>query len=122
MAAVQLEVISYDDSLFTNAHDLVSPLPVHDGRGTFSHLGVKMEGLESSRHWNLKSAASGGTLQFWRDHTVVNRIELLVRGPSSRVLVTALELDTAFYTKNPTRDIYEVLLRFARAWVSYNYR
>jgi hypothetical protein len=108
MAAVPLEVLSYDDSLFTNAHDLVSPLPVRDGRGTFTHLGVRMEGLESSRNWNLKHAPASGTLEFWRDHTVVNRIELAVRGSSSRSLITALELDTAFYTKNPTRDIYEV--------------
>lgn len=108
MAAVQLEVISYDDSLFTNAHDLVSPLPVNDGRGTFTHLGVRMEGLESSRHWNLKHAAAAGTIEFWRDHQHVNRIELAVRGPSSRVLVNALEFDTAFYTRNPSRDIYEV--------------
>lgn len=109
MAAVQLELVSYDDSLFTNAHDFVSPLPVRDGRGTFTHQGVKMEGLESSRHWNLKSECTDKNEHwFWRDHNVVNRVELVVRGPSSRVLVNALEFDTAFFTKNPTKDVYEV--------------
>lgn len=36
------ELVSYDNSLFTNAHDLVNPAPVKDGRGTFSHLGVNI--------------------------------------------------------------------------------
>jgi hypothetical protein len=44
MERVPLEVVSYDDSWFTNAHDLISFDPVHDGRGTFTHLGVRMEG------------------------------------------------------------------------------
>lgn len=40
------EVISYDNSLFTNAHDLVSLAPARDGRGTFSHLGVNILNLK----------------------------------------------------------------------------
>lgn len=49
-----LTLVSYTDSAFTNAHDVVSPEPKIDGRGTFSHVGVRMEGLESRRHLNFK--------------------------------------------------------------------
>lgn len=108
---VQLELLSYDDSLFTNAHDVVSHEPVIDGRGTFSHLGVRMEGLESSRHFNLKHEKDEeGNYSFFKDHTVVNNIILGVRGPSTRMLVHAIELDTSFYTRNPTKDIYCITL------------
>jgi len=107
-----LELISYDDSLFTNAHDVVSPLPVHDGRGTFSHLGVRMEGLESSRHWNLKHEKVGDDsgFVFYRDHSVVNTVVVGVKASSTRALVHFIELDTSFYTRNPTKDIYSIVL------------
>lgn len=39
---LDLEVVSYTDSWFTNAHDLVSHDPITDGRGTFTHLGVSI--------------------------------------------------------------------------------
>eukprot|EP00026_Physarum_polycephalum_P010411 Phypoly_transcript_10574.p1 GENE.Phypoly_transcript_10574~~Phypoly_transcript_10574.p1 ORF type:complete len:364 (-),score=66.37 Phypoly_transcript_10574:66-1157(-) len=105
------ELVSYDNSLFTNAHDLVSPAPVHDGRGTFSHLGVMMEGLESSRHWNFKHTKNtDGSLSFFRDENVVNNVETILRQPSTRALVHRLVFDTSFYTNNPTKDIYSVVL------------
>lgn len=52
------------DSLFTNVHDLVSFQPVIDGRGTFTHLGVCMEGLESKRHLNFKAVTKDNQISF----------------------------------------------------------
>jgi allantoicase len=102
MAQIPLDVISYDDSGFTNAHDVVSFAPVQDGRGTFTHLGVRMEGLESARHLNFSATATA----FRRDANISNRIVLRVRGGKARV--EAIELDTRFYTRNHTRDIYTI--------------
>eukprot|EP01111_Echinosteliopsis_oligospora_P004171 TRINITY_DN1662_c0_g1_i1.p1 TRINITY_DN1662_c0_g1~~TRINITY_DN1662_c0_g1_i1.p1 ORF type:complete len:406 (+),score=76.16 TRINITY_DN1662_c0_g1_i1:170-1387(+) len=106
---VQLEILNYVDSAFTRAHDLTSHAPVHDGRGTFTHVGVKMEGVESSRNWNFFSTAGQDGLVFWRDHRVANHLFLQVVGPSSRVLATEIEFDTSFYTENNVRNIYSVI-------------
>lgn len=57
---IPLEVVEYTDSWFTRAHDVVSPAPVKDGRGTFTHVGVRMEGLESGRHLNFRAEQSSG--------------------------------------------------------------
>jgi hypothetical protein len=53
-SCVPLTLLTYTDSAFTNAHDVVSGEPNKDGRGTFSHVGVRMEGLESRRHLNFE--------------------------------------------------------------------
>jgi len=71
-----------------------------------------MEGLESSRHWNFKSEVSHptGEYTFWRDHSVVNNVVVAVKGPSTRMLVYRIEFSTQFYTRNPSKDVYSVVL------------
>jgi allantoicase len=54
MQKIPLFVVSYTDSGFTRVHDVVSLEEKKDHRGTFSHVGVRMEGLESRRHLNFK--------------------------------------------------------------------
>ena len=54
MNSIPLEILSYTDSQFTNVHTLVSNSDAIDGRGTFTHMGVKMDGLESARHLNFR--------------------------------------------------------------------
>lgn len=102
---IKLEVVSYNDSWFTNAHDLISDEPVVDGRGTFTHVGVKMDGLESGRHMNFKHL---GEEKFARDHRIQNIVVLRVTD-SKVALVNELEFDTAFYTRNNVKDVYSVL-------------
>lgn len=51
---IVMTVVSYTDSSFTRVHDLVSLEEKKDYRGTFTHMGVRMEGLESRRHLNFK--------------------------------------------------------------------
>eukprot|EP01127_Copromyxa_protea_P010947 TRINITY_DN271_c0_g2_i1.p1 TRINITY_DN271_c0_g2~~TRINITY_DN271_c0_g2_i1.p1 ORF type:complete len:348 (-),score=49.32 TRINITY_DN271_c0_g2_i1:191-1234(-) len=112
--ALPLTLVSYTDSAFTNAHDLVSPDPVEDGRGTFSHVGVRMQGLESQRHLNFRvdDRKEEGTF-FTRDRKIVNRVEIVVgkvgdATTPNRAIVTGLELDTAFFTRNNVSTIYKI--------------
>jgi len=110
-----LTVESYTDSLFTLPHDLVSHEAVIDGRGTFSHLGVKMEGLESKRHLNFKAAESEGQVIFSRDPTVTNVLKIVVGIPGdasvpNRVVVESYQLNTQFYTRNNVKTIYKLVL------------
>ena len=53
-------------------------------RGTFSHMGVRMEGLESKRHLNFVARKQDdGTFVFFRDHGIRN---LVVRSnPKHRI-------------------------------------
>ncbi len=43
-----------------------------------------MEGLESARHLNFKHVLNeaDGTFAFFRDETVVNRVEVVLKAPS----------------------------------------
>lgn len=104
---IPLEVLSYSDSLFTNPHDLVSSAPVNDGRGTFTHLGVKMEGLESARHLNFKALNGANGVVFNRDNAVTNEVRLRVKD-SKVASVSEIEFDTAFYTRNNVNYVFTV--------------
>lgn len=116
MIPIPLQLCSYDNSLFTNAHDVISPKGKADGRGTFTHLGVRMEGLESSRHWNFTATpepaptSTKSLLYFHRNHRVQNQLVFQVQGSSPvrrlRARIHALEVDTDYYTRNQTRFIY----------------
>lgn len=113
---ISLELCSYTDSMFTNAHDLVDPAPVHDGRGTFTHLGVRMEGLESGRHFNFcaQPMAGGSNFEFCRDpvkkNVIVMRVVDVGTHQPSRAVVKQVEFDTKFFTRNNVRFVYS--LRF----------
>lgn len=106
---LDLELVSYKDSWFTNAHDLLSHEPVTDGRGTFTHLGVKMEGLESARHINFIPSIGTVTFSFTKQESDTNDVEVSLRNPS-RALVHTLVFDTSFFTMNNVRDVVSVVL------------
>jgi len=113
---VVMTVVSYTDSSFTRVHDLVSLDEKQDHRGTFSHQGVRMEGLESRRHLNFKfqktDEGTGGVLT--RDINYKNVVILQVGESGSaavpnRVLISKLSFDTAFFTRNNVRSIYSAV-------------
>lgn len=118
---LHLELVSYSDSDFTNPHLMVSHSANHDGRGTFSHMGVKMEGMESSRHIDfqaieIKSKNTPNYL-FFRDKAIRNRIVMRVKQPdrldipSKRAIIKKLQFDTSFFTRNNVSVIYDVIFR-----------
>lgn len=87
-----------------------------------------MEGLESSRHFNFKTTQNAsGELLFWREETELNNVVVALRNPESiqfffficlysylirldRAQVSSVVFDTSFYTRNPIRDIYSLVL------------
>jgi allantoicase len=107
-----MTVVSYTDSSFTRVHDLVSLDEKKDHRGTFSHMGVRMEGLESRRHLNFKfqktEDATGGVMTRDISHKNVVILQVGESGGDTptRALISKLSFDTAFYTKNNVRTIY----------------
>ena len=103
---IRLQVVSYTDSLFTNAHTLVDVEPAHDGRGTFSHLGVRMDGLESGRHLNFSATKAGENITFTRNASLQNVVVLKVIG--GPVTIERVEFDTSFYTKNNVHTVYSM--------------
>lgn len=103
---LHLELLSYTDSLFTNPHDIVSHSLPLDGRGTFSHVGVRMQGLESRRHLNFRCMdASRGA--FVRDASIRNDLHLRVCGGQVAVM-DGMEINTAFFTHNNVAIVYSI--------------
>lgn len=113
-----MSVVSYTDSGFTRAHDVVSLEEKKDHRGTFSHVGVRMEGLESRRHLNFKfqkqsDVALGAGGLCVRDAGIRNELVLMVGEAgvpgANRALISKIALDTAFFTRNNVRTCYSVV-------------
>jgi allantoicase len=115
---IEWDLISYSESGFTDPHDLVSPLPAQDGRGQFTHLGVKMEGLESRRHLNFNNGTtsdpSGTRVEFWfdqrPDHPLSANVVVLRTKGGKPALIKQLEFDTSYYTRNNVRLVHSVHL------------
>ena len=108
MEEAKLTLLSYTDSDFTNPHDIANPAAPVDYRGNFSHLGVKMEGLESKRHLNLQAKHYATGVRFCRSTSIHNTVELRLERP---FLVKELIFDTSFFTGNQVKTAHQVVLQ-----------
>jgi len=116
---LDLLVVRYDNSLFTNAHDVVSKNePVKEN--AFSHLGVKMDGLESARHFNFlvddkdnnnnNNNNNNNTPIFSRNEKIQNKLEVKIIGPNERTSakINKIEFNTAYYYNNYVKRVYKI--------------
>eukprot|EP01126_Amoeba_proteus_P060853 TRINITY_DN80_c0_g3_i9.p1 TRINITY_DN80_c0_g3~~TRINITY_DN80_c0_g3_i9.p1 ORF type:complete len:229 (-),score=27.39 TRINITY_DN80_c0_g3_i9:665-1351(-) len=102
-------VVCYVDSSFTLPHDVVSTGPKVDGRGTTSHLGIAMQGLESRRHLNFSQRGE----VFTRKFVGANSAELKVgvvgdQSSCNRASISQIIFDTSFFTRNNVYMVYRV--------------
>eukprot|EP01090_Pellita_catalonica_P007185 TRINITY_DN17797_c0_g1_i1.p1 TRINITY_DN17797_c0_g1~~TRINITY_DN17797_c0_g1_i1.p1 ORF type:complete len:378 (-),score=63.26 TRINITY_DN17797_c0_g1_i1:67-1200(-) len=107
---IEMLLVNYTDSGFTNAHECFTHVEPTDRRGTFSHVGVCMDGLESRRHLNFSADENNSRPVFKRDFKTRNAVELKITGPKNtdRFKITRIILNTAYFTKNQTKFVYNV--------------
>jgi allantoicase len=93
-------LMSYSNSDFTNPHEVVLP-DVPEGRqGTFSHMGVKYWGFETSRHRATEINPEDACLEYDSD-----AYNWFIMGFEGRSKIEKISISTKWFTGNQVQEV-----------------
>ncbi len=98
-------LISYSDSSFTNPHEVVLPDEPPECTGSFTHMGAKYWGFETSRHRAMSVVEGEAAFQF--NHDACHWFEI---GLSAPARVERLTVSTRWFTGNQVPAVSILLL------------
>lgn len=93
-------LISYSDSSFTNPHEVVLPDEPPECTGSYTHMGSKYWGFETSRHRAMSISENAD--DFIYDHNACHWFEIGLNAPA---WVNRISISTKWFTGNQVPQV-----------------